>query len=408
MRLTTAGIPLNISRPIVGRLTSTLTADRQESIWLGHPAEVGPQDLTGFKGVITVSPDVDLPPSWMDYAIPTIHSLRHHDHFHDGDVVVLYPESGFVRTLFRPESDHNVLFMTERCNSNCLMCSQPPQDHDDTQHFVDVNLELIRLIKPAPFRIGITGGEPTLLGEGLLRILGALRDVLPDTDVHMLTNGRLFAWHKFTQSVAGVRHPRLALGIPLYSDSALVHDHIVQAKHAFDQTVMGLHHLARWGVRVEIRVVLHRLSIPRLPHLAEYIYRNFPFVEHVALMALEPTGYTPRNRQELWLDPVEYQDQLQDAIEILSVRGLKVSIYNSQLCLLRPSLWKFARKSISDWKNIYLPECEACAKLPECGGLFKSADRLHSAHIKPFRDQNAINRDHVVRSNDSRAPLIPK
>jgi len=31
----------------------------------------------------------------------------------------------------RPDSRHNVLVATERCNSNCLMCSQPPQDRDD-------------------------------------------------------------------------------------------------------------------------------------------------------------------------------------------------------------------------------------------------------------------------------------
>jgi hypothetical protein len=59
---------------------------------------------------------------------------------------------------------------------------------------------------------------------------------------------------------------------------------------------------------VELRVVLHKLSIPRLHQLAESIYRNLPFVIHVALMGLEPTGYTPYNRDKLWLDPYEYQD----------------------------------------------------------------------------------------------------
>lgn len=384
MRLTTAGVPLNIEQPIVGRLTSDCYAEGVEHIWCGPLTDASPERLTGFRGVVTTTREAEVVSTWARFKVPTIHSVRHSDHFRDGDIVVLQPQGGFIRTLFRPDSEHNTLFMTERCNSNCLMCSQPPQDHDDVQHFVDVNMELLRLMTPAPRQIGITGGEPTLLRGGLFRILIALRDQFPETDVHMLTNGRFFAIKTFTEAFANIRHPRLMLGIPLYSDSALVHDHIVQAKHAFDQTVMGLHQLARYGVRVEIRVVLHRLSVPRLPNLAEYIWRNLPFVGHVALMGLEPTGYTPRNRHQLWIDPHDYQGALEEAVEILSVRGLNVSIYNSQICVLRPSLWKFARKSISDWKNIYLPECQACSKLDQCGGLFQSAEKMHSAFLHAF------------------------
>src|ERR1700678_1560243 len=132
----------------------------------------------------------------------------------------------------------------------------------------------------------------------------------------------------------------------MYSDCAGEHDHIVQAKGAFDQTIMGLHQAARNGIRIEIRVVLHRLTIPRLTRLAEYIYRNLSFVEHIALMGLEYVGYTPRNIDELWIDPFDYQDELDHAVSFLSMRDMPVSIYNHQLCVLRSSLWTFARKSI--------------------------------------------------------------
>jgi len=106
-------------------------------------------------------------------------------------------------------------------------------------------------------------------------------------------------------------------------------------------------------------------------------------------MGLEPTGYTPRNKEMLWIDPVEYEDKLEEAVEILATRGMNLSIYNSQLCLLRPSLWKVARKSISDWKNIYLKECQQCKVLEQCGGLFQSAEKMHSPHIRAFRDHNS-------------------
>jgi len=184
-----------------------------------------------------------------------------------------------------------------------------------------------------------------------------------------------------------MRHPNLSLGIPLYSDDSTSHDFIVQAKGAFDQTVLGLQQLARFGVRVEIRIVLHALTIPRLVNLAEYIYRNCAFAEHVALMGLENIGYAPRNMKSLWIDPVDYQNELQSAVEFLSLRGMKVSIYNHQLCVLHKSLWKFSRKSISDWKNIYLDKCEGCTVRENCGGFFQWANKLHSTHIHPIQNE---------------------
>jgi His-Xaa-Ser system radical SAM maturase HxsC len=158
----------------------------------------------------------------------------------------------------------------------------------------------------------------------------------------------------------------------------------VQAHGAFDQTVIGLHQLARYGMRVEIRVVLHAITIPRLIHLAEYIYRNLTFAEHIALMGLENIGYAPRNMDRLWIDPFDYQDRLEAAVDFLSTRGMNVSIYNHQLCVLRRSLWKFARKSISDWKNIYLEACQSCGVKDDCGGFFQWATKLHSNFIHPL------------------------
>src|SRR5436853_7891971 len=83
-------------------------------------------------------------------------------------------------------------------------------------------------------------------------------------------------------------------------------------------------------------------------------------------------------------DPYDYQDELLEAVEILSLSGLKASIHNHQLCVLDRRLWPFARKSISDWKNIYIDECQPCIVREQCGGLFQSAAKRHSAYINAF------------------------
>jgi His-Xaa-Ser system radical SAM maturase HxsC len=381
MRLTTAGNPSTFSRAVVGIVCREPlpTEARTDRILVTEAIPKFASELSGYSGVLTTAKlDGNVG------SIPTISLAREIDHLRTNDIVCMEPRSGFVRTLYRPDSEHNVIFATERCNSNCLMCSQPPQDHDDAEALTERNLDLIRLIHKAPNQLVISGGEPTLLGERLFAIITALRDKFPETCLHMLTNGRVFAWSAYTGRLASIKHPDFVLGIPLYSDDSTIHDYVVQAKGAFDQTVIGLHQLARYGLRVEIRVVLHAITVPRLPQLAEYIYRNLTFAEHVALMGLENIGYAPRNMDKLWIDPHNYQEKLESAVEILSTRMMNVSIYNHQLCVLRPSLWKFARKSISDWKNIYLEECQTCGVREQCGGFFQWATKLHSQYIHPL------------------------
>jgi hypothetical protein len=46
-----------------------------------------------------------------------------------------------------------------------------------------------------------------------------------------------------------------------------------------------------------------------------------------------------------------------------------------------PNLAVVCTKSISDWKNLYLTECEKCSALEDCGGLFKWTVKKHSEHI---------------------------
>jgi His-Xaa-Ser system radical SAM maturase HxsC len=391
IELTTYGRPLNLTRPVVARITCIPEPDPSKRSELVLVTETAPEDwdgVSGYRAIIT-SQSLGRFFGCLPYTAPSIvHSARRVSHLNAGDVVVLYPKTGRIRTLFRPSSAHNALLVTERCNSYCLMCSQPPVGRDDSE-LIEINLEAIRLMEPHPAVLGITGGEPTLLGEKLFRIMNELALRMPDTEVQMLTNGRRFAWPAFTEAFIDARHPRLTLGVPLYADNAPDHDYVVQARGAFDQTIQGLHRLARYEQPVEIRVVLHKLTIPRLGDLLHFIYRNLPFACHVALMGLEITGFTRPNIEKLWIDPYEYRGELQGAVEFLAIRGMCVSVYNHPLCVLPKSLWKFARRSISDWKNIYLPVCEDCGVRGRCGGFFKSAEIRHSAHLRALPIETA-------------------
>jgi His-Xaa-Ser system radical SAM maturase HxsC len=294
-----------------------------------------------------------------------LHYLQEHD------VIKFYPDNLKIDTLYRRSANHNSFLVTERCNSFCIMCSQPPREIDD-HYLVDDFLSTLPLIHPDTHEIGITGGEATLWGDDFIRMIQAAKNHLPNTALHILSNGRNFKDLDLVIKVARVKHHDVMIGIPLYADYSQLHDFIVQADNAFDDTIRGILNLKRCQVPVEIRIVIHQKNYHRLPKLAEFIARNLLFVDHVALMGLELMGFAKSNLEGLWIDPYNYQNELKQAVDTLANAKLRVSIYNTPLCLIPESIRRYSVCSISDWKNDYLDTCMDCSAKQKCGGFFSS------------------------------------
>jgi His-Xaa-Ser system radical SAM maturase HxsC len=264
------------------------------------------------------------------------------------------------------------------------MCSQPPKNVNDSWLIKEAEYLIPLIPKTAP-EIGFTGGEPTLYGERFIRLLTLTKNYLPKTAVHVLSNGRRFADMQYAKDWSSIRHHDLMVGIPIYSDDPSTHDYVVQARGAFDEAVKGVLNLKRLSQRVEVRVVIHKQTIGRLPQLAEWICRNLLFVDHVALMGLEMIGFARANIDKLWIDPYDYKDVLSEAVRTLHAYGIPTSVYNHQLCVVNADIQPFYRKSISDWKNEYVDECRGCVRLSQCGGFFTSSKLYrYSDHIRPF------------------------
>ncbi len=278
-----------------------------------------------------------------------------------------------MRDTIDIQSNDNALFVTGQCNNHCLMCCQPPVKKDDIDFFYEKNL---RLIDSAPIElptIGITGGEPTLLGERLFDLIAYIRKRLPNTHIQILSNGRRFADGAYAERLAQVAEGMVIVGVPFHSDSPIIHDRIAGAENAYNQTLIGLYNLAANDVDIELRVVLTKQNYQRLPQMARFISKNLVFVSTVAFMAMEDIGYTIKNHNLVWLEPEDYIPELQQAVQYLSQLEFDVSLFNLPLCLLPEVLRSFAKQSISDWKNKFLPLCETCTAKSECCGFFTTS-----------------------------------
>ena len=363
------GKPINIGEDIVGRITFGKNVfQRSDEILVSKDASTS---AFGYVATITTKETI------ADNGKPCC-VVNDINDFHEGDVVVVNKQ-GEIIFVYEIKSNHNAIMATERCNHCCIMCPQPPilQEKDKTPF----NLKLISLFDKHTKEIGITGGEPTLIGDKLFVLINHIKKELPKTAISILSNGVKFADKKYAMKLAKCRHHDLQIDIPLFSDIAEEHNRIVGAK-TFYKTVQGLYNLALFHQRIGIRIVVHKQTYKRLSQFADYIYHNFPFVVQVTFMQMETTGLAKENFDQLWIDPYDYNTELREAVLLLVDRGMKSYIYNAQLCVLPEDIRCYAQQSISDWKDIYISECEGCVLRGQCAGFFESNREAHSSHIK--------------------------
>ena len=337
-----------------------------------------PEKLGSFNGIILNSND-----SWnesLDISVAQIDSKE--DFFKEGDIALISP-NGYISCLFQSQSYTNSLFLTEKCSCKCIMCPQPPKNKD-TIDYVDIAIRSVKLMNGNIKELGITGGEPTIVWSGLLDVIKTCKQYIPNTNIQLLTNARIFKDYEKAKNLADAAGERLYVGVPLYADYDDLHDKIVGRKGSFWDTLDGIYNLERAGVFIELRTVITKMNYMRLPQFAEFIYRSMPFVGHIALMALEPIGWADKNIEEIWIDPIDYSSEIENAVKILWQRDMNISLYNYQLCLIPKHLWHFYRKSISEWKIIYKEECEQCSVKQDCGGFFFSTRKIKYKGINPI------------------------
>ena len=280
---------------------------------------------------------------------------------------------------FDIQSNDNSFFVTSQCNNRCLMCPQPPGMRDDIAERIAENIGILNSAPEKLNDIGITGGEPTLLGEKLFEFISLIRLKYPASTIHILTNGNRFSDINFAAKTEILEN--ILWGIPLHSDYCHEHDMITQTRGSYVNALKGLYNLARFEADIEIRIVINKINHNRLFNIAEFIYKNIPLVKYVSYVGMACTGYAVKNYNDVWIDPIEYKNQLEDAVLYLSRLNMDVSIFNLPHCLIKETLYPFARKSISSWKVKFAKECGGCELKCDCCGLF-STSRYQSPNIR--------------------------
>ena len=320
-------------------------------------------------------------PSNIELEVDTngICELLHHNNY---DVYEIWPD-GRMYLRYDTTSIDNYFFVTGKCNSNCIMCPSPDYSRmngDETN--IDNLITLAKHIPADSPHLTVTGGEPFLSGEEIFEFITFLREKFHKTECLFLTNGRIFALDKYAKLLRDSIPSNSILAIPIHASNAELHDYITQTKGSFSQTILGIKRLLRYGIRIEVRIVISKMNCDDINNLADFIIREIPQVEYVSVIAMEMTGNAFKNKERLWISYKEAFSYASGAIKNLINRGIDVKLYNFPLCTVDPSYWMICEKSISPYKVRFSETCEGCNYKQSCGGVFSGTINIERDELK--------------------------
>ncbi len=310
-----------------------------------------------------------------------------YDAFHDlPDYSILEFREGRAYLSHDASSLDNAIFITNRCNSNCIMC--PTSNHVRRQSEIADIANLLKLCHQIPSdaaHLTITGGEPFLLKDDLFVLLQYLKIHKGNIEYLLLSNGRALGdYNYFTRFKATVPE-HLLIGIPLHGYDAATHDRITRSSGSINQTYQGLKYLASTCIKVELRIVVSRLNIDYIDAIANLVIRELAHVQVVTFIGLEMLGNARLNFDQVWVDYRSSFEAITGAIDNLIASGINVVIYNYPLCCVPEKYWSICHRSISPEKVRHLDECLTCTKKDYCGGMFMGTYRLMEGKVKAIR-----------------------
>ena len=283
------------------------------------------------------------------------------------------------------DADDVCLFVTEKCNSNCIMC---PMSLDSRKRGLSISqkdwADIINLIPDNPEHITITGGEPFLEYRYLLPFMDQINKRFPQTEILILSNGRALSVASVFDDLFPLITERYCFAVPIHASYSELHDNISQTPGSFCQSIKGLKELSKTEAKIEIRIVGHQKNIYDINNIFHMLIGSGIKTNVINLLAMEMMGCAAHNRDSLWVDYFVLCQSAAQGIKYALLHGVDVGLYNFPLCTIPKQMWPLAKQSITPSKVRFYDECKGCKEYNACGGLFYSTFELNLCKINPI------------------------
>ena len=289
-----------------------------------------------------------------------------------------------------------------KCDNKCVMCTNMPsfalQDSSQYRLRSQIN-KLERYLKgtghvylknadDAGF-VSLTGGEPTIHPE-FFKLLSYFRRRLPETPITLLSNGRRFSDRKFAGKFCGAARPPFRVAIALHGATARAHDPVAGVRGAFAQTVKGLANLFELGrgLRLEIRLVLHKKSIAGFPATLGFLLKRFPRASEYSVRVIhyEIEGMSDENHPSVGLSFTDSARVVNAALPLIR-RFPDIELYHFPLCQVRKELRPLCRVTLPPEDRAYPAPCRRCSARKDCLGVMKEyLKKFGSSELRPITE----------------------
>lgn len=262
-----------------------------------------------------------------------------------------------------------------RCNSNCIMCTNPPGFKRPENSKAYTMQKVIARIKREKYKIKpneiihFSGGEPTI-HPNFMEVIRWTRKEFPENQVVFATNGRRLAYNKFTKELLKTRNMRMEVAI--LGDNAALHDAITRSPGSFQQTITGLENLFQHKKPdhfVEIRIVLIKPNYKRLDKICEFIFSKFPKAERVVVIFPELEGWAEKNIQQVGITYKQVRLYVEKATKRWADSFREFLLYHFPLCTLDYAIWQYTRRSLDKEAMVFTKSCHQCAYKDSCLGI---------------------------------------
>jgi len=294
-----------------------------------------------------------------------------------------------------------VISIWNKCNSNCIMCTNPSDFQAKDSHGNYGFDELKKRLGAAKIfdekgnliddKMILTGGEPTIHPD-FFRILSFIKRTFPPVIIELDTNGRRFCYPSFTKKV--LRFKRINIYTSLHGFNAKTHDAITRTPGSFLQTIKGIENVFKYkslGLHeFELRIIITKLTYKYTEKILEFIKNHFPEVDRIVIIFMEMEGQAKKNFKIVGLTYTQFKRFIPKIAKwIPEFKGFR--FYHFPLCTINYSLWKYTWRTLPEYEITFLPKCEVCLYKKYCLGIHKDyLEKVGSDEFKPIKKKYII------------------
>ncbi len=299
---------------------------------------------------------------------------------------------GNVKVVMRQDEPN--IFMGNRCNQDCLFCSEAPEDRT-------MSFEQIRaMIDSKPDTISFEGGEPTLAKHLPDCVRMAKRKGI--RDIILCTNGVRLGNPDYVRELCEAGITLFNVNFPSHEER--VFDLLTRTRGQIHHRVKAIQTLISiaGGRRVRLNCIVNQLNYLLLENYVNFVWKNFPDIFYIEFNLIKILGYV---RKRTYLVPrlkicAPYLNKAMNRMESL---GMAFISDGFPLCALEGH----ERMAIDVYKKIFgdplymgekmnPPVCRKCSLLEICAGPRKDYIELYGdSELSPSNKSPGPIRDAV-------------